>query len=59
MLNPPGSGGAVNDAPPLDFVEFLAGERQLARDAAEHLLGSELRLFYTAPPEPFADRTTE
>jgi hypothetical protein len=59
MVNQPGSGGAVNDAPPLDFIEFLAGELRLARDAAERLLGSELRLFYTAPPEPFASRTLE
>jgi hypothetical protein len=58
MLNQPGSGGAVNDAPPLDFIEFLAGERRLARDVAEHLLSCELRLFYMAPPE-FADHATE
>jgi hypothetical protein len=56
MVNQPGSGGAVNDAPPLDFIEFLASELRLARDAAERLLGSQLRLFYVAPPDSFTNR---
>jgi len=55
-----GSGGAtLNDAPPLDFIEFLAGELRLARDAAEHLLGSQLRMFYTAPAETFSAHAAE
>ena len=56
MVIQPGSGGAINDAPPLDFIEFLAAELRLARDPAECLLSSQLRLFYSAPAEPFANQ---
>lgn len=59
MMHQPGSGGALTDAPPLDFIEFLTGELELARDAAEHLLRSELRQFYIAPAEPFAGSARE